>query len=168
MMEIQVAAIAKQKENLERMLQSKTQYIRVRSLHTCTCTPGVCFLSLVGGGGRGEGDIRPYFRPDLHHVMYPSTQDMVTTGFKRGMEDKETSTDSSLFDSASSSKRGGATATVATQVECWVPNTRAHVDMCVHAECTLCISGISQLMVGENSFSADQETSNSQHTIKGS
>lgn len=45
-------------------------------------------------------------------------QDMVTTGFKRGMVDKETSTDSSLFQSASSSKRDQTTATVATQVEC--------------------------------------------------
>lgn len=32
-MEAQVAAIAKQKENLERTLQAKTQYIRVSSLH---------------------------------------------------------------------------------------------------------------------------------------
>ena len=51
MMEVQVAAIAKQKENLERMLQSKTQYIRVRSLHTCITSmyTTVCLL------GEGEG-----------------------------------------------------------------------------------------------------------------
>ena len=68
MMEVQVAAIAKQKENLERMLQSKTQYIRVRSLHTYITS--LYTRCANDERGREEGDIHRYFRPSCDVSVY--------------------------------------------------------------------------------------------------
>lgn len=81
MMEVQVAAIAKQKENLERMLQSKTQYIRVCSLHTCITSMYTkrVFVITYGGRGREEGDRRG--QPPLFHTRFTSCDVSVYSGY---------------------------------------------------------------------------------------